>query len=226
MAALDGAVDDADARRGARHDGRRSRSRLTARCWRPAIQARDPIATGGAAHPARARITGIRLEALPDPSLPKGGPGRDYYGNFVLTGFTRRAAAPTGASRRAVQFAQGRKRRRQRRANDIRSADDAGRRATRDLPPGWAIDATRDVDAAAAPGGVRAGGADRRLAGARPRDADVVVQRRPRRPGARPVPAVGHRRGRADARSSASARRRARRWNVRRPIAVRIRRRR
>ena len=35
----------------------------------------------------RERITGIRLEALPDPSLPQGGPGRDYYGNFVLTGF-------------------------------------------------------------------------------------------------------------------------------------------
>jgi mono/diheme cytochrome c family protein len=32
-------------------------------------------------------ITGVRLEALPDESLPKGGPGRDYYGNFVLTGF-------------------------------------------------------------------------------------------------------------------------------------------
>lgn len=30
------------------------------------------------------RITGIRLEALPDPSLPRGGPGRDYYGNFMI----------------------------------------------------------------------------------------------------------------------------------------------
>ena len=30
------------------------------------------------------RITAIRLEALPDPSLPKGGPGRDIYGNFQL----------------------------------------------------------------------------------------------------------------------------------------------
>ena len=29
-------------------------------------------------------ITGIRIEALPDPSLPAGGPGRDYYGNFML----------------------------------------------------------------------------------------------------------------------------------------------
>ncbi len=29
-------------------------------------------------------ITGIRVEALPDPSLPRGGPGRDYYGNFMI----------------------------------------------------------------------------------------------------------------------------------------------
>ena len=32
------------------------------------------------------RITAIRLEALPDPSLPKGGPGRDIYGNFQVNG--------------------------------------------------------------------------------------------------------------------------------------------
>ena len=31
-------------------------------------------------------ITAIRLEAMPDPSLPKGGPGRDPYGNFNLNG--------------------------------------------------------------------------------------------------------------------------------------------
>ncbi len=33
--------------------------------------------------PLRA-VTGIRIEALPDASLPAGGPGRDYYGNFML----------------------------------------------------------------------------------------------------------------------------------------------
>jgi hypothetical protein len=33
-------------------------------------------------------ITGIRLEALPDPSLPASGPGGAPNGNFVLTGFT------------------------------------------------------------------------------------------------------------------------------------------
>ena len=31
-------------------------------------------------------ITGLRLEALPDPSLPRGGPGRDAYGHFRVTG--------------------------------------------------------------------------------------------------------------------------------------------
>jgi hypothetical protein len=33
------------------------------------------------------RVTAIRLEALPDPSLPKTGPGRDVYGNFQVNGF-------------------------------------------------------------------------------------------------------------------------------------------
>jgi hypothetical protein len=29
-------------------------------------------------------ISSIRIEALPDPTLPSGGPGRDHYGNFML----------------------------------------------------------------------------------------------------------------------------------------------
>ncbi len=33
------------------------------------------------------RVTAIRLEALPDASLPRGGPGRDVYGNFQMNGF-------------------------------------------------------------------------------------------------------------------------------------------
>jgi hypothetical protein len=33
------------------------------------------------------RVTALRLEALPDRSLPKGGPGRDPYGNFQMNGF-------------------------------------------------------------------------------------------------------------------------------------------
>jgi hypothetical protein len=44
------------------------------------------------------RITGLRLEALPDPSLPRGGPGRDPYGHFHLTGVSVDAAPIGGAS--------------------------------------------------------------------------------------------------------------------------------
>jgi mono/diheme cytochrome c family protein len=33
-------------------------------------------------------ISAIRLEALPDPSLPGGGPGRDYYGSFKIQDLT------------------------------------------------------------------------------------------------------------------------------------------
>jgi hypothetical protein len=40
-------------------------------------------------------MTGIRIEALPDPSLPRGGPGRDAYGNFLLTAFEVEAAPAT-----------------------------------------------------------------------------------------------------------------------------------
>ena len=37
-------------------------------------------------------VTAVRLEALPDPSLPKGGPGRDPYGNFQINGIEIEAA--------------------------------------------------------------------------------------------------------------------------------------
>jgi hypothetical protein len=39
-------------------------------------------------------ITGVRLEALSDPSLPAGGPGRAQNGNFVLNELRLTAAAP------------------------------------------------------------------------------------------------------------------------------------
>src|SRR5262249_35540010 len=51
----------------------------------------DPTYTLEAAAPLR-RITAVRVEALPDPTLPKGGPGRDVYGNFQVNGFEVYAA--------------------------------------------------------------------------------------------------------------------------------------
>jgi hypothetical protein len=85
------------------------------------------------------RLTGLRLEALPDPSLPQGGPGRDPYGNFLLTGFE-----VTVAPNQTIQF------------KDVK-VDDAAYRpdpkeffaesrnaGATDRPAGWFINATGD----------------------------------------------------------------------------------
>jgi hypothetical protein len=40
-----------------------------------------------------ANITGVRIETLPDASLPRGGPGRDGYGHFRVTGIRAEAGS-------------------------------------------------------------------------------------------------------------------------------------
>ena len=91
-------------------------------------------------------ISAVRLEALPDKALPQGGPGRDYYGNFALTGFTVAvAASPAAAPGAPLVFEK---------ANDNSHVGgneanqlvmpDAETKNTRDLPPGWSINATND----------------------------------------------------------------------------------
>jgi Protein of unknown function (DUF1553)/Protein of unknown function (DUF1549) len=83
------------------------------------------------------RVTAIRLEALPDQSLPKGGPGRDPYGNFQLNGIEVEAAGSPVTIKA------------------IRADDAAGgtsvetffpKTLSRDLsvPRGWRIDASRE----------------------------------------------------------------------------------
>jgi len=85
------------------------------------------------------RITAIRLEALPDASLPKGGPGRDIYGNFQMNGFEIEAAAGTKLAISSIK------------------ADDSAGGASVDAffpktlprgahaPRGWLIDASRET---------------------------------------------------------------------------------
>ena len=46
-------------------------------------------------------ITALRLDVLPDPTLPRGGPGRDAYGHFRVTGL-RVSAAPAASPAEAV----------------------------------------------------------------------------------------------------------------------------
>ncbi|HSZ55828.1 MAG TPA: PSD1 and planctomycete cytochrome C domain-containing protein [Tepidisphaeraceae bacterium] len=52
-------------------------------------------------------ITGIRLEALPDPSFPSGGPGAAPNGNFILTGFSASVnGSPVALVRAAADHSQ------------------------------------------------------------------------------------------------------------------------
>jgi hypothetical protein len=54
---------------------------------------------------AMKRITALRLEALPDPSLAASGPGRAANGNFVLSEFRlERAAGPESESGEAIEL--------------------------------------------------------------------------------------------------------------------------
>lgn len=90
-------------------------------------------------------ITALRLEAIADARLPKGGPGRDPYGNFLLTGLEVTAApANQTAQAQAINFTDG-------------AVDDAAYRfeAKRffepdtfmgavDRPRGWYVNATND----------------------------------------------------------------------------------
>ncbi|MFN3324181.1 MAG: PSD1 and planctomycete cytochrome C domain-containing protein [Bryobacteraceae bacterium] len=50
-------------------------------------------------------LSGVRIEALPDEKLPRGGPGRDIYGNFILSA-VKVEVAPAGApeSWREIRF--------------------------------------------------------------------------------------------------------------------------
>ncbi|HKQ72084.1 MAG TPA: PSD1 and planctomycete cytochrome C domain-containing protein [Blastocatellia bacterium] len=89
-------------------------------------------------------VTALRIEALPDASLPKGGPGRDPYGNFLLTGIELEVASPDGSQPREISF------------KDVFADDQAYRIETRaffskepgnpatDRPPGWFVNATND----------------------------------------------------------------------------------
>jgi len=74
-------------------------------------------------------ITAIRIEALPDPSLPRGGPGRDPYGNFSLQGIEVEVGSALEPSKKTpLVFA------------SVRS--DEGKEDL--LKRAWSIDATKD----------------------------------------------------------------------------------
>jgi hypothetical protein len=81
---------------------------------------------------APGRVTALRIEALPDPSLPRGGPGRDAYGNFALTNLKIEALGSYGAAELVA-------------LSKIVS-DDGKVRSAKDKPNThlWDVDASRD----------------------------------------------------------------------------------
>ncbi len=82
------------------------------------------------ARTALTRITAIRIEALPDASLPQGGPGRDPYGNFSLQGVEVLVSPILAPSRKSVLAWKS-------------ARTDEGREEDY-FNKGWSIDATRD----------------------------------------------------------------------------------
>jgi len=115
------------------------------------VEAQVPAGTRGP-------LTALRLEVLPDPGLPQGGPGRDNEGNFFLSGVQAEVAPPgaTGTWKKIVFKTAV--------AND--SQDDYGVGAVisdGSAEAGWAIDTSKGHAArqavliAAAPVGLVAG---------------------------------------------------------------------
>jgi hypothetical protein len=82
--------------------------------------------------PDEERITGIRIEALPDASLPRGGPGRDVYGNFTLSSMRVESVSPSGETH-PIAIIQAK-------------ADDGDVKSEKDKPdtPLWTVDASRE----------------------------------------------------------------------------------
>ncbi len=83
-------------------------------------------------------LSALRIEVLPDARLPRGGPGRDPYGNFVLSSVT------VSTNEQAAKIATAR-------VDNNASFFDVDRflkppktMAVNDNPGGWSIDATRD----------------------------------------------------------------------------------
>ncbi|HZN11029.1 MAG TPA: DUF1549 and DUF1553 domain-containing protein, partial [Blastocatellia bacterium] len=84
-------------------------------------------------------IRAVRVEGLPDPRLPQGGPGRDPYGNFLLTGIEVAAGGQrielghAGVDDSAFRF------------DGKMFFKEEAYAGVKDMPKGWSIDATRDA---------------------------------------------------------------------------------
>ena len=148
-------------------------------------------------------ITGLRIETLPDPSLPKGGPGRDAYGHFRVTGLQVEISpldrsARRSTSARRIHHLQGRRRRVR-----VRAGGTAGGGRRRTAGSQTIVGDQRDAGDGPTPAPGRARGQDAiRLRRGHANHAANPSARRDDRPGHRTFPRVG------DDRRGSSTRRR------------------
>jgi mono/diheme cytochrome c family protein len=89
-------------------------------------------------------ITALRLEAMTDASLPKGGPGRDPYGNFLLTGIEVEATPANGKPQR-IAFKAASVDNQASRIEPKKFFTQAGDMPPIDKPTGWLVNATSDT---------------------------------------------------------------------------------
>jgi mono/diheme cytochrome c family protein len=89
-------------------------------------------------------ITALRLEAMTDASLPKGGPGRDPYGNFLLTGLEVEAT-PANGKPQLIAFKSASVDNQASRIEPKKFFTQAGDTPPIDKPTGWLVNATSDT---------------------------------------------------------------------------------
>ncbi len=89
-------------------------------------------------------ITALRLEAMTDASLPKGGPGRDPYGNFLLTGIEVEAT-PANSKPQVIAFKSASVDNQAGRLEPKKFFTKEGDSPAIDKPSGWLVNATSDT---------------------------------------------------------------------------------
>ncbi len=89
-------------------------------------------------------ITALRLEAMTDPSLPKSGPGRDPYGNFLLTGIEVEAM-PANGKAQIIAFKSASVDNQASRIEPKKFFTKEGDILPIDKPTGWLVNATGDT---------------------------------------------------------------------------------
>ncbi|MBL8208394.1 MAG: DUF1553 domain-containing protein, partial [Blastocatellia bacterium] len=89
-------------------------------------------------------ITALRLEAMTDARLPKGGPGRDPYGNFLLTGIEVEAISANGKPQ-LIAFKSASVDNQASRIEPKKFFTKEGDTPPIDKPIGWLVNATSDT---------------------------------------------------------------------------------